>query len=189
MLLVLLGLEAEKQAVKMFLDMERGFPGVLISCIAFNEESANIAKELGIELKAKFASEALTRWEQIVKASKRSIVWSRKENFTKIVLPLLLDDAVGLFLWGVLKRSPPALVINGRIVLGDQFTEPPIVAPMFRIPTEEMMLLSEMDWQPSDKLLKTIWEIELDFPGSRFNLLNSYHVLFSYKIRDLGQSL
>ncbi|RLG54557.1 MAG: hypothetical protein DRO00_01015 [Thermoproteota archaeon] len=182
-LLVLPGLETEKPAVEIFLDMERNFPGVLISCLALSKDSIEIATEFGLHLEKNSVITPLTRWDLIVEASKYAIQISESRNFTKIVIPLFLDDAIGLFLLGALKNYPPAWVINGRVLLGDQTTEPPIVTPFFRIPTEEVLLLIGKEWRPSDKLLQSIRELEIEFPGSRFNILNSYHNLFLGKNR------
>jgi len=177
-LLVLPGLETERPAVEIFLDMERNFPGVLISCLALGKESKEIAREFGLQLEKGNVMIPLTRWDLILEALKYAVKVSENSDFTKIVAPLFLDDAVGLFLLGGLRGYPPAWVINGRVLLGDQTTEPPIVTPFFRIPSEEIMCLIGKSWKPSDKLLQNIRELEIEFPGSRFNILNSYHNLF-----------
>ncbi len=177
-LLVLPGFETEKPSVELFLDMERNFPGVSISCLALSKSSIEIARGLGLQLEQERILTSLTRWDLIVDASKYAIQLSRNRDFTKIVIPLLLDDVVGLFLLGALRGYPPALVVNGRILLGDQIPEPPVITPFFRVPSEEIMLLIGKNWKPRDTLLKKIREIELEFPGSRFNILNSYLNLF-----------
>ena len=180
-LLALLGFETEKPAIDLFLEMERDFPGVMISCLACDEKSIDIVKEFGIRLEESLSLRHSTRWDLIIEASKQSVLRARDKNFTKVVIPLLLDDAVGLFLFGVLRNCYPALVINGKVLLGGNATEPPVVTPFFRIPSEEIMLLEGEEWRPRDSLLQYIGELEREFAGSRFNILNSYHTLFLAK--------
>jgi hypothetical protein len=189
-LLVLLGFETERPAVEIFLDMERNFPGVIISCLAVGKDSIETAREFELQIEKISISRLSSRWDLIIEASKRAVQRSINKGFTKIVLPLFLDDAVGLFLLGALRNYPPAWVINGRVLLGDRPTEPPIITPFFRIPTEEILLLIGKSWEPRDKLLQSIKELEIEFPGSRFNILNSYHNLFlSQKTWKVNESL
>ncbi|GEM_PF-1027296 len=177
-LLVLLGFETEEPALELFLEMEKDFPGVIISCLTCSESSIDTVREFRLQLEENNALSISSRWDLIIEASKYAIQRSRSKGFTKIVIPLFLDDAVGLFLLGGLRKYPPAWVINGKILLGDHATEPPIVTPFFRIPTEEIMLLIGKDWKPQDRLLQSIKELEFEFPGARFNILNSYQNLF-----------
>jgi len=189
-LLVLLGFETERPAVEIFLDMERNFPGVVISCLAVSRDSVETAKEFELQIEDISISRSSSRWDHIIEASKQAIQKSINKDFTKIVLPLFLDDVVGLFLLGALRNYPPAWVINGRVLLGDRRTEPPIITPFFRIPTEEILLLIGKNWEPKDKILQSINELENEFPGSRFNILNSYRNLFlSQKHRKLMEAI
>ncbi len=177
-LLVLLGFDTERPAVEIFLDMEKDFPGVIISCLAVGSDSIETAREFELQIEEMSILRSSSRWDLIIKASKQAVQKSINKDFTKIVLPLFLDDAVGLFLLGALRNYPPAWVINGRVILGDRPTKPPIITPFFRIPTEEILLLDGKSWEPRDKLLQGIKDLEIEFPGSRFNILNSYHNLF-----------
>ncbi len=107
-------------------------------------------------------------WEAVLAFLKEG-----EEDKGKVVLPLLLDDVVGLLLRFIFTGSPSLLVLKGKVflalreVLGH-------VSPFVEIPAEELLALGELEEMKPDFeniYLKLVRKLEEENPGMRFNVL------------------
>jgi len=91
----------------------------------------------------------------------------------KVILPLLLDDAVGLLLRFIFTGSPSLLVLRGRILLALREV-PGYISPFVEVPVEELLALSESresSREFENVYLRLVWKLEEENPGMRFNVL------------------
>lgn len=110
-------------------------------------------------------------WDGIMEHLKRG-----HESERKVVVPLILDDVVGLLLRFIFTGSPRLLVIRGRVLLALKVI-PNYVSPFVEIPMEELSALEEGEneelsfLQSSNPYLKLVGKLEEENPGMRFNIL------------------
>ena len=121
-------------------------------------------------------SDSSSLWDEIVDLIK-------KERFrNKLVVPLTLDDAVALFLRAIFTGSPHLLLVRGVVFLG--LSRVNAVSPFTYLPLEEVLALihpeSEEDrrgilrrYVGENPYLRMLEELELSYPGTRFNIVNS----------------
>ncbi len=90
----------------------------------------------------------------------------------KLVLPLVLDDAVALLLRFILRGTPNILLIKGRVFVGLRHVDGAI-SPFVEIPLEELLALgeSEPELRTSNPYLVLVQRLEAVNPGMRFNVL------------------
>ncbi len=107
-------------------------------------------------------------WEGISRFIKR-----RGESDDKIVLPLLLDDAVGLLLKFIFTGSPSLLLLRGRVFLALKEVAG-YISPFVEVPAEELLAVSgskESICESENIYLRLVRKLEQDNPGMRFNVL------------------
>lgn len=111
-------------------------------------------------------------WNGIIEHLKRNPIQGRK-----VVVPLILDDVVGLLLRFIFTGSPRLLVIRGRILLALEVIYN-YVSPFVEIPVEELFALKEgsideelASFRSPNPYLKLVEDLERENPGMRFNIL------------------
>jgi len=89
----------------------------------------------------------------------------------KVVLPLILDDAISLLLRSIFTGSPDFLIISGRLhLLLNELSN--FVAPFIEIPIEELSVLCRCPrYEVRDPYMRMVEELEEESPGIRFNIL------------------
>jgi len=103
----------------------------------------------------------------LLREASRKLMFSRE----KVVLPLILDDAVSLLLRSIFTGSPDFLIISGRLyLLLDELSN--FIAPFIEIPIEELSALcGGSRHEVRDPYMRMVEELEEESPGIRFNIL------------------
>ncbi len=107
-------------------------------------------------------------WEAIL-----AFLKEREASDGKVVLPLLLDDAVGLLLRFIFTGSPSLLVLKGKVFLALREVLG-YVSPFVEVPAEELLALAESGGLKPDFeniYLRLVRKLEEENPGMRFNVL------------------
>ena len=140
----------DKELTDLFFEMESGFP-VKIDSVKLNLSSRDKIPEALREVVGMFGS-----------------------RHEKVILPLVLDDAISLLLRSIFTGSPDFLVISGRLhLILDRIEN--FITPFIEMPLEEVLALCgeecECMRESSDPYVRIVEELERESPGVRFNLL------------------
>lgn len=148
-LLLRTGLPYDEELYSLFFEMESEFP------VQINSAKLNL------------------RSREEIPAVLREIAERFSLRREKVILPLLLDDAVSLILRSIFTGSPDFLIIMGRLHLTLGRIEN-LIAPFIEIPLEEVLALRKRDggaYASNDPYSRMVEELERESPGVRFNLL------------------
>jgi len=146
----------------LFLRTKLPYAGILFD-LFIEMESKFPVKISSIDLDFKSRDEIV----DLLREASRNLISSRE----KVVLPLILDDAVSLLLRSIFTGSPDFLIISGRLYfLLNELSN--FVAPFIEIPVEELSVLcGGSGYEVRDPYMRMVEELEEESPGIRFNIL------------------
>lgn len=152
---------------------------VLRTELPYDEELSSLFFEMESEFPVKIDSVKLSFYSrEDIPEMLREVVEMFSFRGEKVILPLVLDDAVSLLIRFIFTGSPEFLVISGRLHLVLSRIEN-FVAPFIEIPLEEILTLCGSKCgevgTPNDPYLRMVEEFERDSPGIRFSLLKLTH--------------
>ena len=170
--------EADLPALQMMVELEEKYPRSSMAVVGVSE-SIFLAKRFYLDFFPLHPPRVSSKWRAMALLAREASRSAKANGFSKVLMPLTLDDSVALFLHNAKIGTPLAEVIDGQLVLGGNSQPPiPLTAPFFEIPIDELLLAHDAKWKPSDPVLRLVLELESRFPGTRFNILRSYHRLF-----------